>query len=333
MLEKPDLSDKNILTKLYDFWGIASAKLEFLPIGNDSSAWVYRVETASHDYFLKIRKGIPNQAVLHAPHYLHQHGINSPVALIPTEDDELCVPLDEFWLILHEWVHGTSAWDLTLSDQQWRSWGAIMRSIHDLPITELLSAIVPRETFDCKWNPTMERINHLTQEQSFDDPIQNQFVALWKAKQATIDHCHQRLQTIGEALKVQAFHFVLCHADIHKANIMIDQQDHIRIVDWDEVIVAPRERDLMFFVEDGHDSHRVSAFLEGYGDTDINPLAIAYYRYDWVVQEFSDYGERILLNGALSTSEKQFALDEFIDLFRDGDVIDAALASDANLKN
>lgn len=42
----------------------------FLPIGNDSSAWVYRVETDKKHYFLKIRKGIPQPAIINASHYL-----------------------------------------------------------------------------------------------------------------------------------------------------------------------------------------------------------------------------------------------------------------------
>ena len=330
MLEKPELSDDKIQKCLDTFWKIETLHLNFLPIGNDSSAWVYRVETDEKHYFLKIRKGIPHPAIIFAPLYLKREGIQNVIAPIPTQTG-LYHSLDGFALILYDWIYGTSAWDITLSNEQWQTWGKIMRGIHDTPISESLSAIVPSETFISKWNSTINQVNQLVQTQTFDDPIRQQTVEYWKDQQAIIDQCYERLLEIGEQLQSQSLQFVICHADIHQANIMLDEQDEIHIVDWDEVIIAPKERDLMFFVEDGHSSHIVDAFLKGYGKTEISQLAITYYKYDWVVQEFGDYGERIFLSNNLSDTEKQFAFDEFKRLFSVGDVVEAAFASDEKL--
>jgi hypothetical protein len=33
----------------------------------------------------------------------------------------------------------------------------------------------------------------------------------------------------------------------------------------------------------------------GYGAAAIDPLALAYYRYEWVVQEIGDNGKRVFL--------------------------------------
>ena len=73
---------------------------------------------------------------------------------------------------------------------------------------------------------------------------------------------------------------MICHADIHRANIIIDKRDDIRIVDWDETVLAPKERDLMFFLGDGHGRQVESAFLEGYGECTVDRIGLAYYRYD-----------------------------------------------------
>ncbi len=328
MLEKPNLSDDKIQTNLHIFWGIEVQQLEFLPIGNDSSAWVYRVETDKEHYFLKIRKGIPHPAVVNAPHYLKHKGIQNVVAPITTLAGDLYRPVEEFVLILYDWIHGTSAWDITLSDAQWQTWGAIMRQIHDTHISDTLSTLVQHETFSSKWTTVVNKVNQWVSTQSFDNPIQQQTADYWNKQQVTIDKCCKRLSEIGQQLTQQSLQFALCHADIHQANIMIDEQGKIHIVDWDEVIIAPKERDLMFFVEDGHAKHIVDAFLQGYGKTEVNQLAIAYYRYDWVVQEFGDNAERIFLNDNLSRTEKQFALDEFIRLFSAGDVVETAFKAD-----
>jgi spectinomycin phosphotransferase len=331
MLEKPNLSDDKIQTSLITFWDIQAQQLEFLPIGNDSNAWVYRVETDKEQYFLKVRKGVPHLAMLNAPHYLQSAGSQHVVAPIPTKSGKLYTPVEDYSLILYDWIHGTSAWDITLSDEQWQTWGVIMQEIHSIPINDTLSTLVPTEMFVSKWNKTVEQVNTLIQTQTFDDPICQQTAEYWKDQQTTIDKCYGRLLDIGQQLQGQSLQFVICHADIHQANIMIDEQEKIRIVDWDEVIIAPKERDLMFFVEDGHASQTVDAFLKGYGETEVNQLAITYYRYDWVVQEFGDYGERIFLTDDLSDTEKQFAFDEFKELFNAGDVIEQAFVSDAKL--
>lgn len=330
MLERPNLDDNQILTCLNASFGIQAQTISFLPIGNDSNAWVYRIEAHTNDYFLKVRKGTVNLAVLKTPHYLQESGIKNVIAPIASQSGELYVPLQNFSLILYPWIHSetTSAWDVTLSDDQWQSWGNIMRTIHQTPIPDDLSQLIPTETFVCKWNDIFNRVNALIQTSTFNNTIQQQTANFWRTNQPTINHIYRRQQNLGTQLQAQAHTFVICHADIHKANIMIDKHDEIHIVDWDEVIIAPIERDLMFFVSDGHDPHKVNAFLRGYGDMEVNHTALAYYRYEWVIQEFGDYGERIFLNDDLSDVEKQSAFHEFKQLFDAGDVIDLAFQAD-----
>ena len=58
----------------------------------------------------------------------------------------------------------------------------------------------------------------------------------------------RRYRELGALLAADPPAFVLCHADIHTANIILNPRGEIRIVDWDETVIAPKERDLMFFV-------------------------------------------------------------------------------------
>lgn len=52
------------------------------------------------------------------------------------------------------------------------------------------------------------------------------------------------------------------------------------LVDWDDPIMAPKERDLMF-IGGGvgnvwNRSHEEELFYEGYGKVDVNPVLLAY---------------------------------------------------------
>jgi len=57
---------------------------------------------------------------------------------------------------------------------------------------------------------------------------------------------------------------------------------------------------------------------------DPNQLALAYYRYDWCVQEIGDFGERVFLTKDSGETTKQNSVEGFMKLFLQGDVIETA---------
>ena len=67
MLDKPNLAEAAIAAALQAHYGIAVRSLEFLPIGNDARAWVYRVESDERSYFLKLRRPAGNDAKRKSP--------------------------------------------------------------------------------------------------------------------------------------------------------------------------------------------------------------------------------------------------------------------------
>jgi hypothetical protein len=56
----------------------------------------------------------------------------------------------------------------------------------------------------------------------------------------------QRAEELGREFRRRPAGFVLCHGDVHIANVLIDAVGRLLIVDWDQPVLAPRERDLMF---------------------------------------------------------------------------------------
>ena len=92
---------------------------------------------------------------------------------------------------------------------------------------------------------------------------------------------------------------MLCHADIHPGNLLIAEHGALFIVDWDDPIFAPKERDLMFFgagVSGGWDAESdETLFYRGYGATDVDLAALAYYRYERIVTDIAAFGQQLLL--------------------------------------
>lgn len=324
MRDRPEVADERIVAGLENAYGISVRAVEFLPIGNDAAASAFRVRGEQRAFFLKLRVGSPNRASLTVPHHLRANGVDSVVAPLATISGALFAELDKYSLILYPWIKGESKLGKTLSPRQWRAWGAIMRAIHRACPNEQLKAQLPQEQYGKRWLNRLEKVERALERNQQPHTFANELAGFWGQKAAKIEEARERYLSLGSRLQARAHEHVICHADIHPTNIMVDAAGAIHIVDWDEVILAPKERDLMFFLVDGHSDDAVFAFLDGYGDCHPDKIGLAYYRYDWVLQEFCDYGERVFLSNELSDRELQFSIDEFKRLFAPGDVIELA---------
>jgi len=322
MREKPAIDEDTILEYLNTSYGIFARSAEFLPIGADGNAWAYRVDGDKRSYFLKLRRGMPAKSMLIVPDYLVSCGVTEVVPPITTSDGGLYVAMDDKMLILYPFIDGKSAWGKRLSEQQMRTWGDIMRRIHQTSITDELSSVVPHETYVSTREPLFLRMNRMIMTEAYTGKFAIAVAEEWKARLKEIQFVYNRYRALGARLKLQRLLQVICHADIHQANILIENDEQIRVVDWDEVIIAPKERDLMFFDVDHPDPD--SGFFAGYRTTDINYVAIAYYRYEWVVQEFAEWVAWILDDPDRPTSEKEHAISEFRKLFQVGNVVEVA---------
>lgn len=132
----------------------------------------------------------------------------------------------------------------------------------------------------------------------FQEEVSADLVLFLKTKRTEILHILKRTQELEDILKKQNLEYVPCHADIHGWNLLIDNHKALFLVDWDTLTFAPKERDLMFICAGIWDSGRTpteeaSQFYRGYGETDVNIVAVAYYRYVRIIEDISLYCEHI----------------------------------------
>jgi spectinomycin phosphotransferase len=332
MREPPDLADDTIIRALHAGFGVQAAELVLLPVGNDADSWAYRVQAAQGPaYFLKIRAGANPTRGASVPHHLHRHGVPHVLAPLLTSAGVPHVPLDRFALALYPMLDARVGADVGLSPAQWRRLGATVRQVHAVPLSSRLTRMVGREAFRPSRRELLADLEPLVAAAP-DDPVAAELAGFWRARQDIIGALVERADLLGRQLARLPFRQVLCHADLHTWNVLVDADGQPWIVDWDEAVLAPRERDLMFVVGGiGHDLVRpgdTDGFFQGYGRASIDPRLLAYYRCAWAVQDIAAYAEQVLLAPGLGEASRRAAAEGFVDLFAPGNIVDLARGSD-----
>jgi spectinomycin phosphotransferase len=151
-----------------------------------------------------------------------------------------------------------------------------------------------------------------------------------RAQSETIGELVARAERLGRGLARRALDFVPCHGDIHAGNVLIAEDGALYIVDWDTVILAPKERDLMF-VGAGisgrwHRADQAEWFYRGYGPADVDPATLAYYRGERIVQDIAAFCDQILVKTAGEADRRQ-ALQWLGGQFEPGQEVDIARES------
>ncbi len=313
MLEQPALAAEVILAAIRQHYGIPVVKLAFLPLGNSSNTWVYQVSTVDErSYFVKLKRGAVDEPSLLIPDYLRCSGIEAVLAPLPNQAQQLWQALDGYVLMVYPFIDGRTGMEQGLSGSQWQALGVMLKQIHDTHLPSHIEAKTPTESFSPGWCAIIHEITTRIAEHAFDDPVQRAGAAFWKDKLGEIQAHLERIDHLGRQMQQRSRPFVLCHADIHTANVLVDRDGDLHIVDWDEVLLAPKERDLIFILDSStteaeRPAHE-SAFLSGYGPVEVDEVAMAYYRCEWMVQEIGDYGQRLFLMPDVGEVIRQDAL-------------------------
>jgi spectinomycin phosphotransferase len=237
-----------------------------------------------------------------------------------------------FSLILYPFVAGVSGMEQGMTPQQWIDYGAILRQVHGTALPPYLEQIMRRETFVPSGATTLRHLDaHLNERDFDDDPTGRALAGFWRERREEIAKLVARAEELGRRLAGQGLPFVLCHADIHTANVLLDSRGNVWIVDWDETVLAPRERDLMFavggIIGGVVGPREEELFFQGYGPTTVDPLGLAYYRYAWAVSDIAAWGSEVVFRPDLGPASRKASADSFMRLFLPGNIASLAFAS------
>ncbi len=357
MLERPALDDATLVAALRHEYGLPIDDLAFMPLGNDSAAWTYRATAADGGaWFVKVRRD-PRPAGILVPRYLHDLGLSEVVAARPTQDGRPWLEAGPWSVLVYPLVDAPRAMDVGLDEAGWRRLGAFAARLHATVLPPELAALVPSEDFRPKANAMARRVAAHVVAGAGGGPeredIARRAAAVWVMHAPVIERLVRRSEELARQVRAgeglaRPLRFVPCHADLHIGNVLVGADGGLSIVDWDEVVLAPPERDLMFVrgsVIAGRVSDReATAFEAGYGPGPVgaagaageagepDPLLIAWYRIDWAVQDIADFARRALLDPDLGTATRANALALLESTFAPGDEVEMALVADEQLR-
>jgi spectinomycin phosphotransferase len=334
MLEKPEIQDEEIIACLENEYGLRVEQIAFLPLGADLNTAVYRLLTNDQTfYFVKLRQGDINRAAVTVPKYLSDLGIEQIIPPLPTQNGGLWASLRHFKLILYPYVEGRNGFERNLSDRQWVEFGTALKRFHSTEFPAVITRGIPREKFSPHWRDMVKTFLARIMEETFDDPVAADAAAFLKPQNAEMRALAERTEHLAGRLRKQPLEFILCHADIHAWNLLIADNGALYMVDWDTLIFAPKERDLMFvgggLGGNGHSPQAEQAlFFQGYGPTRIDPIALAYYRYERILEDIAVFCEQIFLadkggedrNQALEYLESNFLPNGVLEIARQSDI-------------
>jgi spectinomycin phosphotransferase len=335
MLEKPEIQDAAIVACLRGAYDLPIRRLTFLPIGADQNTAVYHAMAAGGaSHFVKLRGDTFDPTSVTLPRFLYDQGVQAIIPPLATRSGALWTNVDRFKLIVYPYMFGRDGYEVPLSERHWVEFGAAVRSIHSSALPPSLVNQLQSETFAPNWRESLRTSLKYAKNSKFDDPVATELAIFLCVKRDEILALVGRAEEYAETLQASPLDLVLCHSDLHAGNILIDESEDLYIVDWDDPILAPKERDLMypggaqgFIGRSAQEEERL--FYHGYGPTEIDPAVLTYYRFERIIQDMAIYCE-----GLLTTTEggrdREQSLRYLKSNFQRGGTIAMAYRADRN---
>jgi spectinomycin phosphotransferase len=328
MKENPSIASQYIIDCLSKNYGVTVTVLTFLPIGADMNASVYKAETRDGpSYFVKLKHGHRYDISVAILALLQASGIQQIIPPITTIQGELTQRIDDFTMSVYPFVDGQNGFCRHLTDDQWVTLGKVLRKIHEFEVPVSIKDRMRKETYSPKWREALRSLYAHIDENLTSDETALKIQAFMREHRTVIHRLVDRAEALSQKIKEQSPEFVLCHSDIHGGNVLVDENGAIYVVDWDEPIMAPKERDLMFIgggVANTWNTPREEEFFyKGYGKTEVNRIILSYYRHERIVEDIVEYGQELLLKAAGGENRLEM-YKQFMRMFEPGGVVDIA---------
>ncbi len=298
-------------------YGLKVSKLEKLPLGADINASVYKAD----EYFVKVKKGHDHDISLEVAELLQQTGFTHVISPIKTKKGLAFATIGDCTLIVYPFIKGQDAFLRKLTQEQWFLLGKALKAVHMIQVPEELQKRIRRETYSDTWRKIVREM--FTQDNVPTFMLERKEILLRLVDRA------EKL-----ALTRKPAPFVLCHSDIHGGNVLLDEHNHVYIVDWDEPIMAPKERDLMFIgggvANVWNKPDEETWFYKGYGLSQVNHDLVSYYRSERIVEDVAVYYQEYL---QASDSQKEVIRNYVESMFEPRGVVDIAIAAIGDREN
>lgn len=307
MLTEPNISQSTIKSKIEEVYGFQLVNLTFIKGGEAS--WGYKVETNDGKlYFCKIHTGLTDHEKRFELIYklFNNAGIKNITHPIKTNTGELVFYVDKYPTALFNFIGGSNSNDQPLNDEQRFSFGQLLGKIHQA--NKVVGEFSIKEDFEYgnkeRLLNTMDQINIYLKDPS---KYKSRTAELLLKNKEKIFKRVKELEDLGEKLIRQNIEFVVCHSEPHAWNTMIDKKGQVYLIDWDDSLYAPKEKDLNMIKDD---QIKLDGYKSVVGEFKINQEIIHYYQMEWNISEI-DAWSNSLLNEESNETQYTHYLEQF----------------------
>lgn len=289
--------------RVTDAYGLDIITLDFLPKGEEVRSANYVAEGKDGRRFLvKAQETGDAQAletVYEVLHAVHEYaGMWQVVAPVRSKSSAFVGRMGAHVIAVFPYIEGTSIWETHrpfAGDVVTRA-ALLIAGLHRsrAALDASLLRRTPREAFDHPFaEPIRRALATLESLAGSANEYQRQLRQLLLAEQRDLLATLEKMELFRRELTTLATELVVTHGDPNLANILVDGQGNLHLIDWGELALGPPERDLMFFTGPSFESF-LRQYWAAYGAVRLHRNLFAFYHYRWAVQEIADFTTRIL---------------------------------------
>jgi len=130
----------------------------------------------------------------------------------------------------------------------------------------------------------------------------------------------QKLEDLGSKLRNSPIDFVICHGEPHRWNTMVNEKGEVFLIDWDDSIFAPKEKDLIMIK---NEPVKLAGYKSVIGDFKLKQDVLHYYNLEWNISEIDAWSSQILYDNTNDIQNKhdlEFLITELKTLVRVSEV-------------
>ena len=301
MKTPPPIALKELEAALVAAYGVCPAGLSFLPCGECS--WGYRViEADGPGYFLKLYRGgsPPEWSARLVRRLAEETGLAEISAPLPDRAGRLTSQLAGFPAALFRWVEGPTLWAAGERSEILCRLGQLLARLH--ACRELRGSCQRVENFDLTGEADFRRVLAALEGSApaAGSPAARAAFGLLAPVRSRLAVLLEELLKAQTRARSQPRPLCICHGDPTPGNVLAAAGGQICLIDWDDLILAPRERDLVFWA-DGQaffEGETANPVLEGYaglaGPVRLDEDIMSFYQRQWTVGEIAAFGGRLL---------------------------------------
>ena len=215
-----------------------------------------------------------------------------PVPVL-TENKEYKWEDRESVYLLYEYIDGITIGDRGLTTGQALQLADIVSRLHDPENVKYMNGIEAdrfREDFSSLFLQKLKRWI-ITDR----DILATDIKTLLSDHHDGLQQSMLRLAELSEKLGGQRTEMVLCHTDIHNGNLM-EKDGELMLIDWEGLIAAPREADLMFVRGKEYDPEFMKVYQERYPDYQINREILEFYQLKRRLTDIREFIEQLIFD-------------------------------------